>query len=179
MKSTIAIGKFRGRSAANFMRTSKRFAAADEHFNRIRTLAYRRAEARRFMAKATTVAGPDVGGALGVPEAGVGDDVAAMTLDARGMIRYCNRATESLFKYRHSELTWQHVSLLLPELADLELIRNGELNPRLRFLFYTGKHFHLIAKDGTRFDGDLFINVLDNTGGGRLSLIVRPATSTS
>ena len=100
------------------------------------------------------------------------NDLAALTLDARGMIRYCSQAAESLFRYRRGELVWQHVSLLLPQLADLELTRNGELNPRLRFLFHIGRTFEVVAKTGERFEGELFINILDSEGAGRLSLIV-------
>lgn len=115
-------------------------------------------------------------GGRGAGVASAGDDVAALTLDGRGMIRYCNRAGESLFKYRRSELAWRHVSTLLPELADVELLQDGEINSRLRFLYHIGRPFQALTQEGERFDGELFISVLDNTGGGRLSLIVRPAT---
>jgi len=102
------------------------------------------------------------------------EDVAALTLDARGMIRYCNQAGETLFKYRRSELVWRHVAMLLPQLVDLELMEDGELNSRLRFLFHTGQQFLAITQEGDSFCGDVFLSILDDTGGGRLSLIVRP-----
>lgn len=117
-----------------------------------------------------------IAGKRGGGGAAVEDDVAALTVDARGMIRYCNRAGESLFKYRRSELAWRHVSLLLPELADVDLLENGEVNSRLRFLYHIGRPFRALTQQGERFDGELFLNVLDSSGGGRLSLIVRPST---
>lgn len=106
-----------------------------------------------------------------------GDDVAALTLDARGMIRYCNHAGESLFRYRRNELVWRHVSMLLPELADMELMQDGEINSRLRFLYHIGRPFRALTQKGEGFDGDIFLNVLDDAGGGRLSLIVRPTAA--
>ena len=102
------------------------------------------------------------------------DDVAALTLDARGMIRYCNHAGESLFRYRRNELVWRHVSMLLPELAGVELLQGGEINSRLRFLYHIGRPFRALTQKGEGFDGELFLNVLDDSGGGRLSLILRP-----
>jgi hypothetical protein len=101
--------------------------------------------------------------------------MAALTLDERGMIRDCSCAAEELFKYRRSELAWRHVSMLLPQLAELDLIQNGQANPRLRFLCRIGCPFQAVTHDGEHFASELFLNVLDNTEHGRLSLIVRPA----
>jgi PAS domain-containing protein len=106
---------------------------------------------------------------------GTGEDVASLTLDDRGMVCDCNGAVEELFKYRRSELVWRHVSMLLPQLAELELMQNGQPNPRMRFLCRIGHRFQAVAQDGGRFASELFLNLLDNTGHSRLSLIVRPA----
>ncbi len=102
------------------------------------------------------------------------DDVAAMTLDGNGVIRHCNTASAMLFKYGRGELVQRHVSVILPQLAEMELMEHGELNSRLRFLFHTGVHFRAVTQEGQAFNGDIFLNVLDNTAGGRLSLLVRP-----
>jgi len=106
---------------------------------------------------------------------GSGEDVAALTLDDSGMICDCNRAGEVLFKYRRSDLVRQHVSMLLPQLADMDLMQNGEVNPRLRFLCHIGRSFQAVAQDGQRFAGELFLNVLNNMSRGHVSLLVRPA----
>lgn len=108
-----------------------------------------------------------------------GDDMAALTLDERGMILDCSHGAETLFKYRRSELVWRHVSMLLPQLAELDLMPNGQPNPRLRFLCRIGRHVQAMTRDGDRFASDLFFNVLDATAHGRLSLIVRPAEDTA
>jgi PAS domain-containing protein len=112
----------------------------------------------------------------GISVAGAGEDTAVLTLDDRGMICDCNRVGELLFKYRRGELVWRHVSMLLPQLADLDLMPDGQPNPRLRFFCRIGGHLQAVAHDGESFACDLFLNVLDNgTGHGRLVLLVRPA----
>lgn len=116
-----------------------------------------------------------IGGGSGVIAAGAVDDIAALTLDERGMIRDCSRGAELLFRCRRSELVWRHVSVVLPQLAELELMPNGQPNPRLRFLCRIGRQIEAVTHDGERFASDLFFNVLDSTGQDRLRLIVRPA----
>jgi hypothetical protein len=116
-----------------------------------------------------------IGGGSGVIAAGAVDDIAALTLDERGMIRDCSRGAELLFRCRRSELVWRHVSVVLPQLAELELMPHGQPNPRLRFLCRIGRQIEAVTHDGERFASDLFFNVLDSTGQDRLRLIVRPA----
>lgn len=99
---------------------------------------------------------------------------AVLMLDGRGMIFDCNGAGEALFKYRRSELIWQNISTLLPELADIELVQDGQPNAHLRFLCRIGRRFQLLAKDGECVPSELFLNLLDGKGHGRLSLIVCP-----
>lgn len=111
--------------------------------------------------------------------AGAAEDVVVLTLDGHGMVCDCNRACEDLFKYHRSELVWRHVSMLLPQLAELALMQNGQPNPHLRFLCRIGRHFLAVTQDGERFASEVFLNVLDGTGRGRLSLIVRPAEETA
>lgn len=98
-----------------------------------------------------------------------------LTLDKRGMIRDCNRAGEAFFGYHRREMFWHHVSMLMPELATLDLIVDEQPNPRLRFLSRVGRHFETVARDGTRSTVEVFLNLLDGRGAGRLSLILRPA----
>lgn len=100
---------------------------------------------------------------------------AVLTLDDTGMIRDCNRAGEALFKYRRSELVWRHVSILLPQLADMKLMQDGQPNPRLRFLCRVGRRFQAVTHDMEHFASELFFNVLEKAGRKQLLLIVRPA----
>ena len=114
-------------------------------------------------------------GTSGNITAGDGENLAVLTLDDRGMVCDCNRGGEALFKCRRSELVWRHISMLLPQLAELALVQNGQINSRLRFLCRIGRHFQAITQDGESFASELFLNLLDNSGHSRLTLIVRPA----
>lgn len=107
--------------------------------------------------------------------ADAGEKLAMLTLDDRGMVCDCNSSGEALFKCRRSELVWRHISLVLPQLEELALMQDGQINPRLRFLCRIGRRFQAVARDGERFASELFLNLLDNKGHCRLSLIVRPA----
>ena len=102
---------------------------------------------------------------------------ATLVLDERGMICDCHGACEALFDYGSSELLGRHVCLLLPQLADMELLQDGQPNPRLRYLCRVGQQFEAQRKDGARFDSEIFLNLLAAKDRGCLSLIVRPAAS--
>ena len=102
------------------------------------------------------------------------DGVADLLLDQRGMIRGCNGASANLFGYRRSEIVWQHISLLLPQLADTNLVCDGELNPRLLFLCRIGGYFKAQRQNGQSFASDLFLMNLSNPGSSDLRMIVRP-----
>lgn len=104
---------------------------------------------------------------------GIQSNIAILTLNEDGIVCDCNPASESLFKYDHNELVSQHVSMLLPVLATLSLMQNGQLNSRLRFLSRIGYRFLSISQDRQSFSSQLFFNHLDETA--RLSLLVRPA----
>ncbi|MCX7175227.1 MAG: hypothetical protein NT159_15165 [Proteobacteria bacterium] len=112
----------------------------------------------------------------GDPCRGAEGEMAALTLNGRGLVRDCSRASEALFKYRRGDLVWRHVSLLLPQLAVLELVQNGEINPRLRFLCRIGHAFQAVTQDGKQFPSELFFNRINSPADESLTLIVRPAS---
>jgi hypothetical protein len=112
-------------------------------------------------------------------DADVVDEVARLTLDSRGSIIDCNGAGESLFKIRRNALVKRHVSELLPQLAQLELLKNDQINPHLRFLIRIGRTFQAVNQDGEHFVSEIFLNVLGSAGSGQLSLIVRPIETSS
>ena len=102
-------------------------------------------------------------------------DPPALMVDERGIICDCNRAIESLFGYRRSEVVWRHISMLLPQMHDIELMLQGHVNPKLQFLCRIGKPFAALARSGECFDSTLFLNDLGNPGSPRLRVIVRAA----
>lgn len=103
----------------------------------------------------------------------VAEDAAALTIDERGVIRDCDYGVEALFGYRRSEVVWRHVSMLLPQLADVELVQAGEPNSNLRFLCHIGSHFQALHRDGDQLACDIFLNDLRNPGMRNLRMIVR------
>lgn len=102
------------------------------------------------------------------------DGVATFSLDHRGMIRACNGAGEHLFGYRRGEVIWQHISALLPQLADTDLVCDGRLNPRLLFLCRIGGYFRAQKQNGESFASDLYLLNLSNRDSSDLRMIVRP-----
>lgn len=162
MKSTATNVKVSGRVAPCTIIESGQFHGAEDRLNHIAPATGSKAEARGLMP------------ANQPQSVGAGEDVAALTLDERGMICDCNCSSETLFKYRRSEMVWRHVSMLLPQLAELEVMQNHQPNTHLRFLSRIGRHFQAVTQDGAPFASELFLNLLDSTGHGRLSLIVRP-----
>ena len=128
---------------------------------------------------ANTAEVPDIGAVTshgsGGAMAGAAEDMAILMLDEGGVICDCNRASETLFNYPRNELVWRHVSMLLPQLAEFDLMPDGQPNPRLRFLSRTGRHYRAETKGGGHFASNLFFNRLESTGHCRMSLIVRPA----
>ncbi|MBA3034570.1 MAG: PAS domain-containing protein [Gammaproteobacteria bacterium] len=101
-----------------------------------------------------------------------------LLLDEHGMICDCNPGCEALFGYHRRELLQRHISMLLPQLDATELMRDGQPNPRLRFLCRVSHPFQAVSRDDGTFACDLFLNVINWEGRDSLSLIVHPILST-
>lgn len=109
---------------------------------------------------------------------GVRDELVALILDERGMICDCSKAGEALFGYLRRDMVWQHVSKLLPQLSEISLVSNGQINPRLGFLSRCGQLFQARNKHGDTFYSALHFVHLDYRGKRVIRLILRPADST-
>lgn len=95
------------------------------------------------------------------PLAGPRDhDLAMLALDDTGMIRDCGEACEAVFGYQKGELAGHHVSALLPQLGETELVAEDRIHPRLAFLSRCGMPFRARHRNGRSFDIELFINRL-------------------
>lgn len=92
------------------------------------------------------------------------DDVLELTLTPQGVICDCVVPYGSWLGYRRSEIVWRHISALLPDLAEIEIMCGEELNPRLRFLSHIGHLFRLVDSDGKPCRGELFIRDTENRG---------------
>lgn len=94
-----------------------------------------------------------------VPDVGT-IDLAVLTLDDLGVIRECSLACEQVFGYQPHELAGCHVSTLLPQLPDTELVQEDRINPRLAHLCHCAVAFQARRRDGQCFASELFINRL-------------------
>lgn len=94
-----------------------------------------------------------------------------LTLDANGMIVSCSERGEAFFGYARKELEHQHVSRVLPELADQKLLQNGEPNARFSFLCHIGHAFEVRPRAGTGFLCGLSLVCLTGAGQTILRLI--------
>ena len=101
------------------------------------------------------------------------DEPAELILDRSGVILDCNAAGERLFHLGREHVLQRHVSTLFPQLADMELMEDGEPTARFRFLCSIGCGFKTLGGDGERFVSELFVNSLGNAGPDHLRLIVR------
>ncbi len=96
----------------------------------------------------------------GIPDIRPGD-LATFTLDDLGIIRDCSSACEQIFGYMQEALVGRHISMLLPQLANTELVQEGRINPHLGFLCHCACVFQARCRDGRSFTSELFINRLD------------------
>lgn len=102
------------------------------------------------------------------------DNKIELTLSEQGMICGCNIPTGDLFGYRRDASAWGHISELMPELASIKLMRDGQINPRLRFLSHIGHRFQLISFGGKLFDVKFFIRAIENQGQRYLRAMIFP-----
>jgi PAS domain S-box-containing protein len=113
-------------------------------------------------------------GEADTPSRAVWQEPPALTLDERGMILDCSKAGEALFGYSRKDLVWHHVSRLLPELSEFQLLKDGKLNEQLAFLSRCGRPFCAINRIGTVFLIELNIVLLYVAGKGSIRVIVQP-----
>lgn len=98
---------------------------------------------------------------------------AAFTLDCDGTIHDCNPTAERLFGYRRDELVLRHISLLLPQLAEVHWVEDGQPNPHLRFRGHIGHPFQAVTRNGNHFTSKMFLNDLGNAEQCRVRLVIR------
>ncbi len=99
-------------------------------------------------------------------------DLATLFLNHAGLIEDCSAACKAIFGYPMRELRGRHVSLLLPKLAGMELVHEGQINSHLRFLCRCALAFLARRRDGTGFACEVFFNHL-NSDPQRVQILVR------
>ena len=97
-----------------------------------------------------------------------------LTLNEQGMVCDCTIPIGDLFGYRRGAPVWGHISVLMPELAAIKLMRDGQINPRLRFLSHIGHRFQLLSFGGKLFDVKFFIRDIENNSRRYLRAMIFP-----
>lgn len=88
-------------------------------------------------------------------------ELVILALNDVGVIQNCNQTCEQVFGYRKNELSGCHVSTLLPQLKDIELVLEDRINSRLAFLCHCAIPFQARHRNGHVFATELFINRLN------------------
>lgn len=100
---------------------------------------------------------------------------AILLLSDDGMILNVNKEGERLFDYSNTHLNNQHISRIIPKLAEVDLLEgNGCVNPYLRFLSRIGHSFELISIEGRQFSGELFFNDVNASDQHQIIIMIYP-----
>jgi len=99
-----------------------------------------------------------------------------LTLHYNGMITECNKAGSKLLRCMPSELIWQHISRLLPQLKNVALMEGSNLNPYLHFLTRVGYRFEVMSLSGARLIARVFFCEVGSTEHRFLRVIICPLT---
>ena len=101
-------------------------------------------------------------------------ELATLLLDENGMIRDCSNTGEELFGYTFRDIVSQHVSKLLPQLSGVELVKDGQLNPKLDYLCHCGHLFEVQTEFGGILPSELSLVSLEHAGKRILKLFILP-----
>jgi len=101
-------------------------------------------------------------------------EMATLILFADGVIRNYNEEAVRLLDYLPNELTGQHISKVLPQLAEIQLVQMQRVNPYLRYLSRKGHQFKIVNKEGTHFSGELMFRDMEKLGLYHLRVIIYP-----
>lgn len=98
---------------------------------------------------------------------------AILQLDEHGWISDCNTAAEDLFGFDRKQMQSKHVSFLIPQLANLCLLQDGHINPRMKLLCRIGWQFTARARGRLPFHCHLFLSQPGHNESRHLRLIAR------
>lgn len=98
---------------------------------------------------------------------------AVLQLDEHGWISDCNSAAERLFGFDRNQLKSRHISFVIPQLADLCLLYEGGINPRMNLLCRIGWQFTAKARGRLPFRCHVFVSHPGHNGSRHLRLIAR------
>ncbi len=105
------------------------------------------------------------------------NNLAEITLYDNGIIKSCSQAGAELLGCTVNALLLRHVSKVLPQLAEVALIKGDRVNPYLRFLSRVGHHFEVVGISGSHFFSALFFNDIEELGRHCMRIIFRPVSA--
>ena len=111
---------------------------------------------------------------IGYRQDSVDEGLAILILTDNGLIQHCNQRVGELLGRQPSSLIWEPVSAVLPQLAEMTLISNDQINPRLRFLARIGHRFEVVGSHGIHLKCELFFIHKEYRGHHYLQVIIRP-----
>lgn len=103
----------------------------------------------------------------------------ALLLDRQGFIQDCTPSIEDIFEYPQIYLITRPIYKLIPYLADIPLMKGGDLNPKLRLLCRLGMMFDAIRRDSSVFASCLSLSMVGRDGKQHPRLTVTALTPAS
>jgi hypothetical protein len=94
-------------------------------------------------------------------------------LDEHGHINESEGAVEEMFGYWLDELKAQHISMLLPEFTEAELLTHDRINPLILFRSHCSVPFLGLTRNGLQQKYQVFLNFLSNGTENSLRMIIR------
>jgi len=99
---------------------------------------------------------------------------AVLILNENGFICGCNNAAAELLEGSCHKIAGQHISTIVPQFLQAELLQEGKINPNMRYLSHIGYPFSLRSSNENTIDCNLFFNEINANGKLSFRLILRP-----
>ncbi len=108
------------------------------------------------------------------PQAFIRDqDTAVVTLDPSGTIVDCDGSVERMFGYTPEALIDRDIASLIPQLKEIGIMREGEVNGLLKYLCHIGAPFEVRHRERGPYESHLLLVDLRNAARRQLRMFVR------
>ena len=105
-----------------------------------------------------------------------GDEAAIFMLSEDGMILDANKDAVRLLGHSTTQSNGQHISRIIPQLANVDLLEDGErVNSYLRYLSRIGHYFKVIGMNGMHFSGESYFNDIKVFNQHQIIVMIYPA----
>lgn len=104
---------------------------------------------------------------------------ASVVIDENGLIESIDAAGPNFLGSASIFLKARHISILIPEFNQFTLLRNDEINPRLKFLTRIGKSFQVNKFNGGCMLCRMCVHLVERSGMHLVRIMLRPSGSGS